>query len=673
LLNYRTWGKLLTELSDDAQKELLATISSVDLMHNHSNHISVLASVAGVQRMAEAFEIYCRVKGQLQQENPHFGDVRFAIASQLAQLFRFVPAAIALQAVSPVFDLPVDEQTLRCVTDLLHGVGRWNGDEGQPLDLRPELSEELRQRFRSYLKRAVPISCALQDFDGGLVAHLSSVLSRVGDPDDLANLSQLVNADATRWNAMLQARATGQRIQVRGWAMWHIRALLSLGSERTDEVLIPLLDESHYSVEAAKGLLEMAQIEQPTPKPFAQPNFNQIWLAREGEAIARLEESRRQRYSAAIRSRVELMLGEVRAMEHPENHSQTLQQLAGILAQLDGVESAVLVCDVVAVASKWNSWARVDALRQILFSGGSVPFEAANSVLQEVIAEVAPHGHYQDAQGRSLVTSLLCLLPFTDNPEQGVSRMREVLSGGRIQGYEVRGVISALGYCRAPGALALLNEISGPENPNLSSVLREWIGAVVNIGGREAAETLLAFVESQQNAQAHRSPYDHYYLELIGSKLGELAQTEDALKTRILRLVNIPGTPERNVMLTKAIIGMNSLDALFSTLYLERDARSNRLPYEVVEAFQDRCLIKRRTTPFSSSYTLEAKPAPDLRRKLMEIVIIGDQRSWASFSLLGRIDLWRLGHGKPLSEPRHPYLGCGLNWPSLELFEGSTR
>lgn len=302
-----------------------------------------------------------------------------------------------------------------------------------------------------------------------------------------------------------------------------------------------------------------------------------------------------------------------------------------------------------------------------------MPFEAANRVLREVITEVAPHGYYQDGQGRSLVTSLLCLLPFTDNPEQGVSRMREVLSGGRIQGYEVRSVISALGYSRAPGALVLLNEISGPGNPNLSSVLREWIGAVVNIGGTEAAETLLAFVESQQNTQAHRSAYDHYYLELIGSKLGELAQTEDALKARILRLVSIPGTPERDVILTRAIIGMNSLDALFSTLYLEKDTRSNQLPYDVVEAFQNRCLVKRRSTPLSSSYTLEAKPAPELRRKLMEIVIIGDQRSWASFSLLGRIDLWRLGHGKPLSEPRHPHLGCGLNWPSLELFEGPNR
>jgi hypothetical protein len=359
-------------------------------------------------------------------------------------------------------------------------------------------------------------------------------------------------------------------------------------------------------------------------------------------------------------------------MEDPENHSRPLVELVGILAQLDGVRSAELVCESAAVASRWGSWHRVDALRQVLFSGGAVPFETAHAILHGVIADVAPHGYYQSEQDKSVVTSLLCLLPFTDSPEQGVNAIREVLSGGRIYGHELRGVISALGHSRAPGALKLLTEISGPGNPNLSSVAREWIDAIGNLGGRDAAETLFAFIEWAQNKENTLPHHEHHLFEHAASKLAALVQGVDELKLRILRLVNVPGTPQRDFMLIKSIVAMDSLDALLSTMNLAIEDRSHRWPYFVLEeAFQDLCLIKRRTHPDDSSYTLEPKSALELRRKLMEIVVIGDKRSWNSFSLLGRIDVWRLEHGKPLREPRHPYLDCGLQWPPLELFEST--
>jgi len=284
-----------------------------------------------------------------------------------------------------------------------------------------------------------------------------------------------------------------------------------------------------------------------------------------------------------------------------------------------------------------------------------------------VTADVAPHGYYQNEQDKSVVTSLLCLLPFTDNPEQGLNTIREVLSRGRIYGHELRGVISSLGHSRAPGALRLLTEISGPGNPNLSSVATEWIDAIGNVGGRDAAETLFAFIEWAQKKE-NALPHEHHLFELAA-----LVQGDEELKLRILRLVKVPGTPQRDFMLIKSIVAMDSLDALLSTMNLAIEDRSHRWPYFVLEeAFQDLCFIKRRTHPDDSSYTMEPKPALELRRKLMEMVVIGDKRSWNSFSLLGRIDVWRLEHSKPPREPRHPYLDCGLQWPPLELFE-STR
>jgi len=510
--------------------------------------------------------------------------------------------------------------------------------------------------------------------EGSLLANLSSTLSRIGDPEDLTDLAELVKADIARWRSVREAQAAGRRVQATGWAMWHVRAILSLGAENADEVVIPLLDDSHYCVDAARGLLELARINQITPWPFNEPAFNQIWLVRDGKSEARFDESRRQLYSAAIRSRVERQLEAVGTMQRPEDHSQPLHELAGMLAQLDGAQSARLICDAAAAPARWNSWNRVEALRKVLFFGGPVPFATANAILREVIAQAAPHGFYQDDQSMSRVTSILCLMPFTDDPEQGVTTVREVLAGGRLYGHVLRGVITALGYSRAPGALALLTEISGPASPNFSTVGSEWIEAISNIGDKDAAEALFAFIQSAQNGPNTLPPHEHYLFELAANRLATLVQEDNALKSRILGLVNVSGTPERDFMLIKSIVAMDSLDALLSTMNLAIVDRSHRWPYFVLEeAFQDLCLIKRPTHPDSNSYTLEPKSAMELRRKLMEIVTAGGLGSWNAFSLLGRIDVWRLEHGKPPREPRHPHLDSGLKWPSLNLFESPSN
>ena len=673
-LSFRIWGELVAELPDDVQQGLMTSISSTDLGHDRSESISVLAAVVGVERMADAFGTYCDLKSQIQELNPPFGDTRFAIVRQLEELFRGTAASVTVAAVCGSFDRPIEEHTLRCVTDLMNGVGRWSGDGGQPLDLRSELSEDLRQHFRAYLKKAVPFACAHQDLEGRLLANLSSTLSRIGDPEDLTDLAELVKADIARWKAVREAQAAGRRVQAMGWAMWHVRAILSLGAENADEILIPLLDDPHYCVDAARGLLELARIRQITSWPFKEPDFNQIWLVREGKSEVHFDESKRQRYSMAIRSCVERQLEVVRTIQHPEDHSQPLHELAGMLAQLDGAQSTGLICALAAVPARWNSWNRVEALRQVLFSGGSVPFATANAILCEVIAQAAPHGFYHDDNSMSRVTSMLCLMPFTDDPGQGVTTIREVLTGGRLYGHVLRGVITALGYSRAPGALTLLTEISGFGNPNFSTVGSEWIEAISNVGGRDAAEALIAFIESAQNGPNTLPPHEHYLFELAATRIATLVQGDDMLKSRILGLVNVSGTPERDFMLIKSIVAMNSLDALLSTMNLAIVDRSHRWPYFVLEeAFQDLCLIKRLTHPDSNSYTLEPKSAMELRQKLMEIVTAGGLGSWNAFSLLGRIDVWRLEHGKPPEEPRHPYLDSGLKWPSLELFENPSN
>jgi hypothetical protein len=667
-LPYRLWSTLLTTVPDEVQQDLLTSIMTTELGHQQADAISVLASVIGVPRMEQAFTTYCDVKAQTERANVPHGAVRYAIIRQLEQLFRETPSIVGVASMASHFDQPLSEATLRGITSLL-GRGIPTGNEReQPLDLRPELPKELCERLRQYLKQAVTFSCELEDSYGRLIADLSSTLSRVGSPEDLIDLTRLLHADVARWTAIRAAQASGKRVQLTGWQQVHVRALLTLDAPDADEVLIALLNVDQYVLYAAKALLELAQIEPEIPNPFVRESFREIWLAREGKRAARFEGGKRQKYAAALRSCLEQRLVQVRATSRPEDHARLPHELAAILAILDGAASSPLICDCAAIVDRWGGWHRAEALRQVLFSGGTVPFETAHAILESVLAQMTPQLHFQDDQGRGLVTSLLCLLLYTDQPERGIARIRQVLAEGRLYGYHLRGLVTALGHSRAPGALALLTEFAGPGTSTFSAVAMEWIEAVGNLGGRDGATTLLAFIEAGCIAQNRVSPHDHHLFELAANRIATLAQTDDELQSKILALVNGPGQPERDFVIIKTVAALSSLDAMLITLNLAIEDRSHRWPYFVLEeAFQELCLIKRRTPPDSNSYTLEPTPAVELRRRLLEIATAGDRRSRNAFSLLGQIDVWRLEHGKPPREPRHPAIESGVQWPALEL------
>jgi HEAT repeat protein len=667
-LSYRLWGTLLTTVPDEVQQDLLTSMMTTELGHQQADAISVLASVIGVPLMEQAFTTYCDVKAQTQRANLPLGDVRYAIIRQLEQLFRETPSIVSVASMASHFDQPLSEATLRGITSLL-GRGIPSGNEReQPLDLRPELPKELCEHLRQYLKQAVTFACELEDSCGRLIADLSSTLSRVGSPEDLIDLTRLLHADVARWTAIRAAQASGKRVQLTGWQQVHVRALLTLDAPDADEVLIALLNVDQYVLYAAKALLEFAQIEPEIPNLFLRESFRQIWLAREGKRAARFEEGKRQKYAAALRSCLEQRLVQVRATSRPEDHARLLHELAAILAILDGAASSPLICDCAAIADRSGGWHRAAALRQVLFSGGTVPFETAHAILESVLVQMTPQRYFQDDQGRGLVTSLLCLLPYTDQPERGIARIRQVLAEGRLYGHHLRGLVTALGHSRAPGALALLTEFAGPGTSTFSAVTTEWIEAVGNLGGRDGATTLLAFVETGRTAQNRVSPHDHHLFELAANRIAVLAQTDDELQSKILALVNVPGSPERDFVIIKTVAALSSLDAMLTTLNLDIEDRSHRWPYFVLEeAFQELCLIKRRTPPDSNSYTLEPIPAVELRRRLLEIATAGDRRSRNAFSLLGQIDVWRLEHGKPPREQRHPAIESGVQWPALEL------
>src|SRR5262249_39829661 len=54
-----------------------------------------------------------------------------------------------------------------------------------------------------------------------------------------------------------------------------------------------------------------------------------------------------------------------------------------------------------------------------------------------------------------------------------------------------------------------------------------------------------------------------------------------------------------------------------------------------------------------------------IRKRLFEMVTGDPSRKQSAFALLGQIEVWRLEHGHPADEPRHPAIESEVSWPPL--------
>ena len=65
----------------------------------------------------------------------------------------------------------------------------------------------------------------------------------------------------------------------------------------------------------------------------------------------------------------------------------------------------------------------------------------------------------------------------------------------------------------------------------------------------------------------------------------------------------------------------------------------------------------------SNVFTEHARASNELRVRLFGMVLQDPKRQKSAFMLLGQIEQWRLEHGRPTGEPRHPDLTSGQPWP----------
>ncbi len=323
--------------------------------------------------------------------------------------------------------------------------------------------------------------------------NLAITLARVGDPQDMADLHQLIRSDIARVRKGREARLRGERGPLADGAVmacsnWHVRAVAWLDSEKADEVLLDVFNEPEYEIEAGWALVRLARKQNDAEQPrHWVPDYRVVWEAREGRRENVFDEERRTRYADMIKKRVHTLLVECSSAKEPESFNSRLEALAEILASVDGRDSAALVMDVMQRSGQWDGWTRVSALEALLRSGAELPADATVEILNPTIEQTLSEG-IDNNQNRYLVERCLCLLAFVDDPSKSTDRIRAILSRTHFQFDELRNVVTALGQSQSKEALTLLLELAGSMFSGPLPSAREWMKAVADLGFPEAKE-----------------------------------------------------------------------------------------------------------------------------------------------------------------------------------------
>ena len=651
LYRHEEWFPFATVVPENLVETYLHRLETEHLERPHYDGlIAVIAAWADTALAARVFAKVRELRRRVDAEPSRKHEFECQVMTQLAALFRHLPDdVVAAGVLSSVTS--GDSIDVKVVTDLLSRVAR------PEMELLRVVDDGLREGLRAYLKGSVDLVLRLDDFYGKEKANLSSSIAQVGQPEDMAELVTLIHADIERLRRGRAARAAGDDGPVAngahiGQAIWHIAAVRHLGRAGADYVLIDLLRESEYASHAAAA---MARDFVPEPDGSFHRTFpyDSMWAAREACTPPPGDAERRTRLATALKAELERLRGQGEAGQPAPGQAK----LATALAAIDGRGSAQAVLDAIAVPEQWEEYTCLEAAERLLVAGAVLPATAAFALVDSVLVRTR---HGMQESDRHLLCRALALCVFVDDPAAGIARIRDVLAPRRLRGYELRDLITALGESRSDAAIDLLSELAS-DAPTLEQCEGEFINALAALDTPRARELLQGLVDPDIRAVAlTRDPARE---DVLVARLRDLAQRSPDVAHRLRELCE-RDLPEINRhILSKVMARLGSIGHLLANLNLIDDTRSPPVPRGVWEQLENAFVERKPYGDHPNVFTLHARASNELRTRLLAMAREDRTRRNSASMLLGQIEGWRLEHGRPTDEPRHPDLASGQTWP----------
>ena len=280
------------------------------------------------------------------------------------------------------------------------------------------------------------------------------------------------------------------------------------------------------------------------------------------------------------------------------------------------------------------------------------------SALVESVLELTDKG-MQDSD-RYLLRRVLALCPFSDDPGTGIAVMRDVLARRRLGGYERRDLVVALGESRSDAAVELLCELASDWR-TYEQCEGQIIDALATLDTARAREVLLSLVDAGSGGPpAIRRPRRD---DVLVARLVELAQRSSEAAARMLELCQGDLSGYQRRILSMVLGHLGTPQSLAVNLALIDDSIPRPIPQGVQEQVQKAFLGREPHGQHPHFFSVQARASNDLRMSLFEMAVGDQKRHKSAAKILGRIEMWRLEHGRPIGEPRHPDPTSGRPWP----------
>lgn len=274
------WLTRVVSIPQDLKEKLLEGINADDPQLVSASGIpSLLPAIADVSVAEAVFTRLCAIRRSMSGVADAQEQIRRDIVRQLEDLFRALTPDIAVAGLLGCFTRGYD------LIEFITIVEVFSRTDSKASDFANQLREDLRQALRSYLKNGVKFAISQEDFRGELKAYLATALGRFGEPEDISDLTQLARADIERIRNARAARARGERsaLAMGGsivYAHFHASAISSLDPDQAKGVLLSLLQEPEYEVDAAFSLARLVSRNIDGPFFHKEKDYCLIWEKR---------------------------------------------------------------------------------------------------------------------------------------------------------------------------------------------------------------------------------------------------------------------------------------------------------------------------------------------------------------------------------------------------------
>ena len=293
----------------------------------------------------------------------------------------------------------------------------------------------------------------------------------------------------------------------------------------------------------------------------------------------------------------------------------------------------------------------------LLMAGVVLPATTAFALVDSILERTE---QWMQDSDRDLLRRILALCPFIDDPAAGIAKVRDVLGKRRLRGYELCGLVTALGESRSDVAIDLLYELAS-DAQTFEQCEENVINAVAALDTPHARELLLGFVDPDIRGIALTRRL--HCEDVLVTRLTKLAQRRPEAAVRLRQLCD-HDLPELNRhVLSRVMDWLGTPEALAANLNLIDDAKPSPVPKGIWDQLESAFVERRPYGQDPNVFTEHARASNELRVRLFRMVLQDPKRRKSAFMLLGQIEEWRLEHGRPTGEPRHPDLASGQPWP----------